>query len=61
MVHRLDRHVSGAVVMARTQEAAAKLAAAFRAPALSLSSAPNLEVPGPQKHSFLDLLSLICC
>eukprot|EP00884_Botryococcus_braunii_P010202 jgi/Botrbrau1/19183/Bobra.0077s0089.1 len=46
LVHRLDRDVSGALVMARTPEAAAKLSASFRAPALRLLG--DADMPKPE-------------
>jgi RNA pseudouridylate synthase len=46
LVHRLDRDVSGALLMARSPEAAAMLSAAFRAPAQSLAGAGASQKPG---------------
>ena len=54
LVHRLDRNTSGALVVARTADAAAWLAQAFRLPAQGLSAGqplpPARGVPSVEKH-----------
>jgi 23S rRNA-/tRNA-specific pseudouridylate synthase len=56
LVHRLDRNTSGALVVARTADAAAWLSRAFRLPAQSLQQEaaghlpPARGVPSVEKH-----------
>lgn len=60
LVHRLDRNTSGALVVARTADAAAWLSQAFRLPAQGLSARqplpPARGVPSIEKHYQVFLL-----
>ena len=49
MVHRLDRNVSGAMVVAKSSKAASRLSAAFRAREGSPSAAPSPSAPLVEK------------